>query len=155
MYFEAPSYDFNANDFPQETKTLFIGGGITNCEDWQTTVVEELLKTVPNVVIFNPRRKSFHLTEENRLKQISWEFFHLTKSDAIIFWLPADGECLTTLFELGKEIGKRSDKKNIFIGIDRYNKMAFDLVEQLKLENIVPFSTLSGLVESVKIWASR
>lgn len=107
---------------------IFLAGGITNCPRWQDDALE-LSKHLPdNVLLYNPRRDSFDITDPNTTKfQIKWEHTALTQSDAILFWFPKDTLCPITLFELGKFAGK----KPIFVGTDLAYARRLDVIEQL------------------------
>jgi len=78
--------------------SLFLGGGITNCPDWQSEMIERLSKT--DYVLYNPRRENFDISnpEESDI-QIEWEFRYLNYSTAIMFWFPEQTLCPITLYE--------------------------------------------------------
>lgn len=67
----------------------FLAGGITNCPDWQSEVIENLQKydqkyqnELDSLVIFNPRRPNFPIDDPNAsLQQITWEFQELQRVD--------------------------------------------------------------------------
>lgn len=90
-------------------KTVFLAGGITGCGHWQDRVIEELEKlsgqfNLGNVVIFNPRRKDFDVTDkEAEIEQIKWEHQYLKYCDVFSVYFEAN-ESLhpITLYELGK-----------------------------------------------------
>ena len=45
---------------------LFLAGGITNCDDWQSKVIDELNAfSLDDLMIFNPRRKHFDVSDKN------------------------------------------------------------------------------------------
>jgi len=129
--------------------SLFLGGGISGCRDWQTELVALLKDT--NLVLINPRRKEFNAEDKNlEEEQIKWEFEHLNKSKAILFWFPPETVCPITLYELGK-ISKTD--KPIFIGIDKNYSRKNDVMIQTKLirpdVNIV--WSLNELAEQIKL----
>jgi len=83
-----------------EGKSLFLAGGITNCPDWQSVIVK--LSQGTRVTLLNPRRKTFPIDDPNAAsEQIRWEFEHLRKSDAILFWFPKESISPIALYELG------------------------------------------------------
>ena len=54
---------------PKENEmSLFLGGGITNCPDWQKELIE-LLKDTPDLVMFNPRRANFPIHDPNAAEE--------------------------------------------------------------------------------------
>lgn len=90
-------------------KAVFLAGGITGCGHWQDRVIEELEKldgqfNLDNVVILNPRRKDFDVTDkEAEVEQIKWEHHYLKDCDVFSVYFEAN-ESLhpITLYELGK-----------------------------------------------------
>jgi Nucleoside 2-deoxyribosyltransferase like len=96
-YVEAP-HEYDGGDEPR----IFLAGGITRCPDWQSTAVE-LLADLP-VVILNPRRSDFRLTDDPTAteNQIRWEHRHLERAQVVLFWF-AEGPSVQpiALYELG------------------------------------------------------
>lgn len=110
---------------------VFIAGGISGCRDWQKDFIEKIGE-YPNLVLFNPRREEYILSEGvEAVNQISWEHQALFHSDLIAFWFCEETLCPITLFELGKMLGQR---KNVIVGSDLGYKRLFDLNVQLRLE---------------------
>lgn len=121
--------------FDTHTK-LFLAGGITNCPDWQKTMVSLLANT--NLTILNPRRADFPIGDPNAAqKQIKWEYDALREADIIQFWFPADTLCPIVLYELGAWSARRNivtiGYKSIFIGIEPGYKREQDVVIQTGL----------------------
>lgn len=104
-YVEAPNEYLPT---PTDTKTLFLGGGITNCPDWQSEVYFKLPRgKFDKLVLFNPRRENFDVNDPSASRvQIEWEFRHLKYSKARLFWFPKETLCPITLYELGKYVEK-------------------------------------------------
>jgi hypothetical protein len=95
-------------------ETLFLGGGISNCPDWQAEMVQ-LLDGLPYVLL-NPRRDGFDLLDPKMsVAQIEWEHLHLRDANAILFWFPSETLCPITLFEYGYWLGR--PQKRLFIGV--------------------------------------
>jgi len=69
------------NEIVTDLPTIFLAGGITDCDPWQTVVIEGF-RYGNDAVLLNPRRKTFSIydPEESR-KQIEWEFNALTNCD--------------------------------------------------------------------------
>jgi len=146
---EAPSRYRNRLGYPM----LFMAGGITGAEDWQTKFLEELKDE--ELVVFNPRRKNFDISnEEVEAQQITWEFLHIAKANAISFWLPPQTLCPITLFELGSVLGEKTDR-SIFVGCDPSYARIRDVKVQVGLRNkkIEVVESLSSLASQVKDWA--
>ena len=69
--------------------SVFLGGGITNCTDWQKEVTSLLSDEL--ITILNPRRENFPVNDPQAAKdQIEWEFNAL--KDATIFSMWFSGE---------------------------------------------------------------
>jgi hypothetical protein len=142
---------------PGPLPSVFLGGGITGCPDWQQEMVT-LLKDL-SVAILNPRRANFPIADPTAApRQIEWEFRHLRKADAILFWFPRETLCPISLYELGAwsvcRIGQ--ELKPLFIGVHPQYKRRTDVGIQTRLarpELRIAYS-LSGLAESVKQWLS-
>jgi hypothetical protein len=80
--------------------SLFLGGGISGCPDWQHEMANLLADT--EITLLNPRRADFPIHAPNAAyQQIEWEFRHLRKAKAILFWFPCETLCPITLYELG------------------------------------------------------
>ena len=95
---------------------IFLAGGITNCPDWQSDVIDRL-KDEPGITIYNPRRKNFPIGDPKAAEeQITWEYEKLADADVIAFWFSRGSLNPIVLYELGKW-GNSSDTE-IVIGID-------------------------------------
>lgn len=135
--------------------TLFMAGGITGTSDWQS----DLLKMLEGeaLMVFNPRRLDFDgSNQEMEAEQITWEYVHLLKSDAISFWFTPETFCPITLFELGTVINKNLYQK-VFIGCDPNYKRIRDIRIQTRLRNptIEIVENLSDLSGQIKDWARK
>ena len=110
-------------------ESLFIGGGITNCPDWQKEIIKYFEDT--DLCLFNPRRENFDLSDKNASDiQIEWEHYYLSFCDMILFWFPEETMCPITLYELGKYT---STNKKVFVGCHPNYPRKFDVVKQLSL----------------------
>ena len=95
IYIESPN-SFNAYG----NKNVFLAGGITDCPDWQSDMVE-LLKTT-DYTLLNPRRQNFPIHDPNAFdEQVTWEHDALRHADLISFWFPKETLCPIVLYELG------------------------------------------------------
>lgn len=139
--------------FEGKEKSLFLAGGITNCQNWQKELVDKLQNT--NLVLLNPRRKKFDIYNKNmEEEQITWEFNHLKKASAVSFWFTKETLCPITLYELGSQIV--SDKK-IFIGIDQDYQRKRDVEIQTRLQRpeIKVVYSLEDLANQIKSWSMK
>ena len=130
-YIRAPENDFFSGYAP----TIFLGGGISNCPDWQLIAAEYLL-SFTNYRVYNPRRvEAFDIDDAQAAPiQIKWEFDRLIIPQVyILFWFPKETLCPITLFEYGKALG--SGHNRIFVGCHEEYQRKLDLIEQTKLMN--------------------
>lgn len=90
--------------------SVFLAGGITGCDDWQTWVVEELktFKLVKNLVVINPRRENWNSSIKNE-EQIGWEFDHIKKASSVCFYFTPPTLNPITLLEYGKLLVSNKD----------------------------------------------
>jgi hypothetical protein len=133
--------------------SLFLAGGITSCPPWQPIVVDLLNST--NLVILNPRREHFDVTDTNIAhEQIKWEFDHLQKATAIMFWFCAETLCPITLFEYGKWI---TQNKPLFVGCHPDYKRKNDLMIQTSFvrKRQMIHLRLEELAEEIQSWAEN
>jgi hypothetical protein len=152
QYIEAPA-EYEPGSLPG----VFLAGGITGCPDWQREMVA-LLRDLP-VAILNPRRANFPIADPTAASaQIEWEFRHLRKADAILFWFPCETLCPISLYELGAWSRDRSGQKSkpLFIGVHPQYQRRADVEIQTNLvrpELRIAYA-LPDLAESVKRWLS-
>jgi nucleoside 2-deoxyribosyltransferase-like protein len=126
-YFEA----LNEYEKLSGERSIFLAGGIIGCGDWQTEMADRLSDT--DLVVLNPKRNNFPSPEADPYAttvQIKWEFDHLRKADMILFWFPKEGQCMTSLFELGA--WSKSDKP-LFVGIELGYVKRSGMIRQLAL----------------------
>lgn len=102
--------------------SIFLGGGITNCPDWQKEIIELFEKSkfgkhpTNTLYLINPRRADFDVRDPTAAEtQIRWEHAYLQMVDAILFWFPKETLCPITLYELGTWT-VHPDNKQIFVG---------------------------------------
>lgn len=126
----APNEDYSVLSLIENAK-LFLAGGITNCPDWQSELIENF-QDVEKLTIYNPRRKNFPIDDPSASeKQICWEYKQLKDADIICFWFSRGSLNPIVLYELGRW-GNSSDKP-IIIGIDPKYERKNDVIIQTKL----------------------
>jgi hypothetical protein len=129
--------------------SLFLAGGITDCPDWQQDLIEKI-KDLPDLVVYNPRRKYFPMDDPNESRiQIEWEYEYLRDSDIIIFWFSRGSLNPIVLYELGRW-GNSSDKK-IIIGLDPQYERKQDVIIQTELSrsDVKFFSSIPEIAEEI------
>lgn len=115
---------------PQEQTIVFLAGGITNCDDWQSGVIRELSVLDDNLLLVNPRKADFDMSDPaESIRQIAWEFDYLHKAHAVLFWFPPETLCPITLYELGFHAAKGTP---LFVGTHQDYKRRLDVEQQLK-----------------------
>ena len=91
----------------QDDVFCFLAGGISNCPDWQQEVIKELGKAdFEHLIVFNPRRESFPINDENAAKeQIEWEFKYLEEADIFsIYFCASESDQPICMYELGRNL---------------------------------------------------
>lgn len=145
-YIECPD-EFNGDE-----KSVFLAGGITGCLNWQNEMVN-LLKD-ENITLINPRRKEYPKNDPDiEKKQITWEYEHLKKTEAILFWFPNETNCPITLYELGT---LSMTDKPVFVGLDPDYSRKIDVEIQTKLRRpeIKIVYSLKELSNQIKKWVA-
>ena len=137
-------------DYEGDQPSVFLAGGISGCKVWQHEMVELLAGS--ELAVFNPRRvnapgKDF---EQGR-QQIAWEFRHLRRATARLFWFPSETLCPIALFELG--VWTRTNEQ-LFVGMNPAYARRFDVEVQLGLArpDVIPVYQLHDLARQVLDW---
>ena len=119
--------------------SVFLAGGITNCENWQKQVIKEL--EFENISIFNPRQEHFDITDKNAsFKQINWEFERLEQMDIFsMYFCNGNSDQPICMYELGRNILRMQNRfpndweKRIIISIEKEYKRKQDVIIQTQL----------------------
>ena len=96
----------------KEEVAAFLAGGITNCREWQSEVLEHLKEydrneySLDKLVIYNPRRENFPIDDPSAsYQQIKWEFDALQKMDIFsMFFAEGPSQQPICLYELGRNL---------------------------------------------------
>jgi len=145
------------HEFDGKGLSLYLCGGISKCPDWQSEMKSHLSKRCPNLVLLNPRRVSSDLKDSSQTEnQIVWEYEHLRKADAIMFWFCAESVCPITLYQLGawSQISKETGTK-IFVGCHpEYTRLGDVTIQtELALDTTIEVATsLKELVSQITDW---
>ncbi len=106
----------------QVRESVFVGGGITGCPDWQVDFCSMVIQAVTAArkdmafELFNPRRDNFPIDDPNAsYEQIRWEWNLLKAAKAVSMWFPKHSEGPISLFELGRWL---CNPKPIYVGIE-------------------------------------
>lgn len=146
---EAP----NLIEDQENTLTLFLGGGITNCPDWQAEVINFLFKnwkSDKDLIIFNPRRKFFNISNKDEsYNQIKWEFDHINKCDvfSLYFSETEKSDQPICFYELGRNLIL---KDKIIIGVHLNCRRYTDVVYQTELAskgNLIKVNSINEYCE--------
>ena len=146
-----------AVDIKETHLSVFVGGGITNCADWQADFkarMEERLKESPttDVILYNPRRPDWDINDRSN-DQIVWEFNRIhNDTDVMVFWFAPETMCPITLYELGSVV--RSHQ--IIVGCHPNYQRRFDVIEQLKLvrPDVVVLDSVTDLADATYKFAT-
>src|SRR5215218_4361930 len=134
--------------------SLFLAGGISGTFDWQADLIARLAD-LP-LVLLNPRRKNFPIADPAAAPaQIEWEFRHIRRATAVLFWFPHETLCPIALYELGGRSLVR--EQPLFVGTHPDYQRRLDVVVQLQLarSEVRVVSDLSALAEQVREWFER
>lgn len=145
---EAPNRNFE----PRQHH-LFLAGGITNCPDWQSEMVQDL-NNYPNLNIFNPRRSSYPMNDPSEaVRQITWEYDYLKSATAIAMWFSRGSINPIVLYELGRWVNSRP-KMPAFIGTDDEYIRTSDVMIQTGLDRpeLEVVTSLDALTDQVKLY---
>lgn len=150
FYLEAPNY---AVEWPKQ-QSIFLAGGITGCEDWQSYAVKRL-EGFGNITVFNPRRIDYDVTlgKTDVAQQLRWEHYHLDRADQILFWFSHETVQPIVLFELGVRLreNNKTKRQEIFIGCHSDYRRVFDMMTATGLEGYDKevFGSLKELLDDV------
>ncbi len=135
--------------------SVFLGGSITGASDWQDEFILTLAEYSVDLVVLNPRRSHFDVSNPNEsVRQIEWEYVHLRRADAIVFWFAPETLAPITLLEFGAHT--HSSGKSIFVGVHPEYKRKQDVEIQLGLirPDLSVVYYLKDLVSQVVNWNS-
>lgn len=128
--------------------TIFLGGGIQKCWEWQQACIDEIKRlakvhkiNTSNLVIYNPRRPVFDKDAKTReiQKQIEWEYHHLEYCDIFsMYFCESESVQPICMYELGRNVAKKfhqytperaanSIVVSAEIGYSRYLDVAYQL----------------------------
>jgi hypothetical protein len=144
-YVEAP------DEYDGPGPSLFLAGGISGTFDWQTDVVQRL-GDLP-LVLLNPRRRTFPMDDPSAAEgQIAWEFRHLRRATAVLFWFPPETLCPIALFELGGRT--LVPEQALFVGTHPDYQRRLDVEIQLRLARpeVAVAADTAALAGQVRTW---
>jgi hypothetical protein len=133
--------------------SLFLGGGISGCPDWQAEMVRLLDEMGSDLALINPRAADFDIEDESRtIRQIRWEYQMLRRADGILFWFCKETIQPIVLFELGAHL--MVSGKPIFLGVHPEYARRLDVRVQTSLirPEIQLVDSLQALAEQVITW---
>ena len=144
-YVEAP------NEYDGPGPSVFLAGGITGTFDWQADIVARLAD-LP-LMLLNPRRRNFPIDDPSAARgQIEWEYRHLRRASAVLFWFPSETLCPIALFELGART--LVPHQPLFVGTHPDYQRRLDVQIQLRLARpeVTVTSTTTELAGQVRVW---
>lgn len=139
------------DEYPGPGPGLFLAGGITGTVDWQAEVIARLAD-LP-LVLLNPRRTNFPIHDPAAAEaQIGWEYRHLRRAAAVLFWFPPETLCPIALFELGGRT--LVPDQPLFVGTHPGYARRADVVIQLRLARpeVEVVSDPAALADQVRAW---
>ena len=133
--------------------SLFLAGGISGTVDWQADIIGRLAD-LP-LVLLNPRRRNFPVHDPSAAEgQIAWEYRHLRRATAVLFWFPPETLCPIALFELGGRT--LVPGQPLFVGTHPDYVRRLDVVIQLRLARpeVEVVSDTAALADRVRAWVA-
>ncbi len=140
-------------EFDGPGPSVFLAGGISGTFDWQADVIARLADL--SLVLLNPRRHNFPIDDPSAAHaQIAWEFRHLQRATAVLFWFPPETLCPIALYELGGRAQIR--EQPLFVGTHPDYARRLDVEVQLKLARpeVAVVSTTEALAGQVRAWVA-
>jgi hypothetical protein len=131
--------------------SLFLAGGISGTFDWQADLVARLAD-LP-LALLNPRRRNFPINDPAAAPaQIEWEFRHIRRATAVLFWFPPETLCPIALYELGGRALVR--EQPLFVGTHPDYQRRLDVEVQLRLARpeVAVATDLAALAGQVREW---
>ena len=125
---------------------IFLAGGITDCADWQSTVVSSFEADKDfkdkNIILYNPRRENWNMSMNSKAeaqRQIEWEFKRLEKMDIFSMYFAASQTSVgpICLYELGRYVCRMQMRfpqdwqLRIVVDIENGYLRENDVIEQL------------------------
>jgi hypothetical protein len=129
--------------------SVFLAGGITNCRDWQSEVIEYLkqyeVNNELNLRVYNPRRPNFNMETDDPEEQIRWEYSNIESTEIFsMYFCNSESDQPICMYELGMHLGRIGhitdsslslvyENYNTIISIEDGYKRANDVIIQTKL----------------------
>lgn len=128
--------------------TVFLGGGIQKCWEWQQACIDEIKRlakahkiNTSNLVIYNPRRPVFNKDAKTHeiQEQIEWEYHYLENCDIFsMYFCESESVQPICMYELGRNVARKFHLYNpekaansivvsAEIGYSRYLDVAYQL----------------------------
>jgi len=137
-----------------EHPSVFLAGGITKCEDWQSKVIKRLEPY--NITIFNPRRKIFDISDKTEaIRQISWEFHRLEEMDIFsMYFCNSESDQPICMYELGRYLCRMQERfpddweDRVVVSVEEGYSRALDVFVQTRLAGLFNYVTVDASPES-------
>lgn len=125
-YIEAPNLD--QPRFP----SVFLGGGITNCPDWQAEAIMYLTALRRPVTVYNPRRARFPIDDPaESVRHTEWQFVRLRLAHIASFWFSRGSLNPIVLLQFGSALQR--SRQPLVVGIDPQYERKVDVEIQTAL----------------------
>lgn len=120
--------------------SVFLAGGITNCWNWQQSVLTQLSSSsylTDHLVVFNPRRDNFPIEDPDASRaQIEWEFKYLNQSNIFsMYFTSGQSTQPICMYELGRylEVNKLIHPSKSIISVESGYVRENDVIIQSEL----------------------
>jgi hypothetical protein len=127
--------------------SVFLAGGITDCEWWQDEIIE-MLESYEGVIL-NPRRRNFPIhIPSAATEQIMWEYNALNMATVFSMWFCAGkSDQPICMYELGRHLAIRKAKgemDRVVIGVEKGYRREQDVRIQTELVDALTATCISS-----------
>ena len=141
--------------------SVFLAGGITNCHDWQSEVIEYLKHYETNnkldLRVYNPRRPSFNIETDDPEEQIRWEYNNIKSSQIFsMYFCNSESDQPICMYELGMHLGRIKENPSYAIrGFNSFLNKTYNTIisveDGYKRANDVIIQTKLACLDTIKV----
>jgi hypothetical protein len=137
--------------------SVFLAGGITNCRDWQSEVIEYLKQYEVNneldLRVYNPRRPNFNIETDDPEEQIRWEYNNIGSATIFsMYFCNSESDQPICMYELGMHLGRigHITVSSLSLVYENYNTI-ISIEDGYKRANDVIILTKLACLDAIKV----
>lgn len=137
--------------------SVFLAGGISNCQDWQSEVIEYLKQYEVNnkldLRVYNPRRPNFNIETDDPEEQICWEYNNIKSAEIFsMYFCNSESDQPICMYELGMRLGRIVEDPYRFLTLlnGTYNTI-ISVEDGYKRTNDVIIQTRLACADTIKV----